>query len=58
MINLRVDDLDGMLAHLDALGATYKRLPDEPNGRFAHVLGPEGVGFELWEPAVPDPYDP
>ena len=25
-------------------------MPDEPNGRFAHVLDPEGTKIELWQP--------
>lgn len=62
MINFRVDDLDGMLAMLRERGVTVVKVFDpEPNGRFAHVMGPEGVKFELWEPIAPpaaDPYDP
>lgn len=59
MINLRVDDLDGMLAQLQARGhEVVKRFEPEPNGRFAHVMGPDGLKIELWEPVDPDPYDP
>ena len=50
MINLAVDDLDGILARLKAHGVETKVLPDEPNGRFAHVVDPEGTKIELWEP--------
>jgi catechol 2,3-dioxygenase-like lactoylglutathione lyase family enzyme len=58
MVNLRVDDLDGMLAQLAERGITpLKIFPPEPNGRFAHVMGPDGIKLELWEPAKPDPYD-
>lgn len=59
MLNLRVDDLDGMLAELDKQGIKPVRVfPPEPNGRFAHVPGPDGITLELWQPADPDPYDP
>lgn len=59
MLNLRVDDLDGVLADLAAKGIQPVRtFPDEPNGRFAHVPGPDGITLELWQPADPDPYDP
>jgi predicted enzyme related to lactoylglutathione lyase len=51
MFNLMVDDLDGILARcaehdvqpLDAI-------LDEANGRFAHIMDPEGRKIELWEP--------
>ncbi len=59
MFNLRVDDLDGMLAELAKKGITPVRsFPSEPNGKFAHVPGPDGITIELWQPADPDPYDP
>ena len=56
MFNLMVDDLDGMLARC----AEHKVEPigplvDEFNGRFAHIIDPEGTKIELWEPkAVAD----
>jgi hypothetical protein len=37
--------------------AVLKVFDLEPNGRFAHVMGPEGVKIELWEPVEDDPYD-
>ncbi|MCC6523328.1 MAG: VOC family protein [Polyangiaceae bacterium] len=59
MLNLRVDDLDGMLELLRQRGATILKVLDpEPNGRFAHVVGPDGLTLELWEPKRDDPYDP
>ena len=59
MINFRVDDLDGMLERLRARKVEIVKVFDpEPNGRFAHVRGPDGLVFELWEPKVDDPYDP
>jgi catechol 2,3-dioxygenase-like lactoylglutathione lyase family enzyme len=51
MINFMVDDLDAVLARLQAEGVKdVKVLPDEVNGRFAHLLDPEGNKIELWEP--------
>ena len=50
MINLAVDDLDGILASCAAHGVDVKVLPDEPNGRFAHLLDPEGTKIEPWQP--------
>jgi predicted enzyme related to lactoylglutathione lyase len=51
MINLMVDDLDAMLARCAEHGVTpVKVFPDEPNGRFAHILDPEGRKIELWQP--------
>jgi len=59
MINFRVDDLDAMLAKLRARGVEIVKVFDpEPNGKFAHVLGPDGLVIELWEPIANDPYDP
>lgn len=56
MLNLRVDDLDGMLATLRARGVTVIRVLDpEPHGRFALVAGPDGITIELWEPKADDP---
>ena len=53
MINLMVDDLDAMLAQCRAHGVEPVRtFPDEPNGRFAHIIDPEGVKIELWQPML------
>ena len=39
MLNLRVDDLDGVLAMLREKGVTVAKVfPPEPNGKFAHVI--------------------
>ena len=51
MFNLMVDNLDGVLARC----AEYDVQPvgellDEANGRFAHIIDPEGRKIELWEP--------
>ena len=50
MINLAVDDLDGILARCAAHGVEANALPDAPNGRFAHIVDPEGTKIELWQP--------
>ena len=55
MINLAVDDLDGILASCAKHGVEAKVLPDQPMGRFAHILDPEGTKIELWQPTpTPD----
>jgi predicted enzyme related to lactoylglutathione lyase len=51
MINYAVDDMDAFVARLQARGvAILKRTDDDPNGRFAWILDPEGNKIELWEP--------
>lgn len=51
MFNLMVDDLDAMLARCAEHGVEpVKNFPPEPNGRFAHIMDPEGRKIELWEP--------
>ena len=51
MFNLMVDNLDGVLARCKAEGVEpVKLVPDEANGRFAHIMDPEGRKIELWEP--------
>ena len=55
LLNLRVDDLDGMLSRLRAAGiaAETRAEWDSPEtGRFARIHDPEGNPIELWEPAV------
>lgn len=50
MINLVVDDLEGVLASCAKHSVEAKVMPDEPNGRFAHISDPEGTRIELWQP--------
>jgi predicted enzyme related to lactoylglutathione lyase len=53
MLNLRVDDLDGLLVSLRAAGIAVTTNPDwdAPGvGRFARLHDPEGNAIELWEP--------
>jgi catechol 2,3-dioxygenase-like lactoylglutathione lyase family enzyme len=49
MINLRVDDCDGMVANLRAKGVTILDTANEGYGKFAWLLDPDGVKIELWE---------
>jgi len=51
MINFMVDDLDTILARCKEHGVEpIKTFDDESNGRFAHIMGPEDLKIELWEP--------
>ena len=53
MINLRVSDLDGLLADLRAAGIeiiTKAEWNHPETGRFARIHDPEGNAIELWEP--------
>jgi predicted enzyme related to lactoylglutathione lyase len=53
MINLRVDDLDALMAQLAAAGIAIETRAewDTPEtGRFARIADPEGNQIELWEP--------
>lgn len=54
MLNLRVSDMDGLIASLKAAGvevittAEWDATPEI--GKFARVHDPEGNAIELWEP--------
>jgi predicted enzyme related to lactoylglutathione lyase len=53
MLNLRVGDLDGLMASLTAAGIdviTNSEWNDPSIGRFARIHDPEGNAIELWEP--------
>ncbi len=55
MLNLRVSELDQLLADLRAAGIAIITKPewDTPQtGRFARIHDPEGNAIELWEPPV------
>ena len=55
MLNLRVRDLDAMVAQLRAAGVEVKVDPEQyPNGRFARTQDPEGNPIELWQPGGTD----
>ena len=52
MVNLRVTDLDGLLAKLRDAGIDIAREETmEGVGRFARIHDPEDNPIELWEPA-------
>ena len=55
MLNLRVEDLDSLLAELRDAGIEITTDPDWDSeiGRFARIHDPEGNPIELWEPAQP-----
>ena len=55
MINYAVDDMDALLKRLRAKDvAILKQDDNDPNGRFAWILDPEGNKVELWEPKAAD----
>ena len=49
MINLRVDDLDAMIADLGAKGIEILGRQDEDYGNFAWILDCDGIKVELWQ---------
>ena len=49
MINLRVDDLDGMIANLEGKGILILGRQDEDYGKFAWIMDPDGVKIELFQ---------
>ena len=55
MINLRVDDLEAMLAELKARGVEILGTQDEDYGKFAWILDCDGIKVELWEQLGPSP---
>jgi uncharacterized glyoxalase superfamily protein PhnB len=61
MLNLRVRDLDAMVAQLCAAGIEVSPDPQTyPYGRFAATADPEGNPIQLWEPtraALQEPPD-
>lgn len=52
MINLRVEDLEGLVNTLKADGITVENHDDVSYGKFAWVYDPEGNKIELWEPLL------
>jgi predicted enzyme related to lactoylglutathione lyase len=55
MVNLRVTDLDGLLASLRAAGIEVETREEWDSmgiGRFARIHDPEANPVELWEPAA------
>lgn len=55
MINLQVDDLDGLLDRLIAEGVTVDPKRESYDfGKFGWVTDPEGNRVELWQPLATD----
>jgi catechol 2,3-dioxygenase-like lactoylglutathione lyase family enzyme len=55
MINLRVDDIDGVVEELKGKGIEILGRQDEDYGRFAWILDCDGVKIELWQQLGPSP---
>jgi predicted enzyme related to lactoylglutathione lyase len=55
MINLRVDDLDGLIAELEGKGISIVGRQDEDYGRFAWIVDCDGIKIELWQQVGPAP---
>lgn len=55
MLNFRVDDLDGFQKELEEKGVEILGRADEPYGKFAWILDPDGIKIELWEQIGPAP---
>jgi glyoxylase I family protein len=54
MINVRVDDLGGMVEKLRATGVAVEPHPEPyPNGRFAELEDAEGNRIQLWSRTPP-----
>ena len=52
MVNFRVDDLETLLAQLEAAGTRIDpHREDYAYGRFAWIWDPEGNRVELWQPS-------
>ena len=50
MVNLIVDDLEGVLARAAQAGVAPISSEDSEFGRFAALVDPAGVKIELWQP--------
>lgn len=54
MINLMVDDLDGVMARVAGEGAEeVKPRESHDYGHFAWIMDPDGRKLELWQPIEP-----
>lgn len=52
MLNFAVDDLDAMVARLEAKGVKILKRTSDATGKFAWILDPDGTKIELWQPPV------
>ncbi|MHC4937673.1 MAG: VOC family protein [Planctomycetota bacterium] len=51
MVNYRVADLEALIAALREEGVEIaKEIQAFDYGKFAHIVGPDGIRIELWEP--------
>ena len=51
MANMRVDDLDALLAQLQAAGvAVVEARQDDEYGKFGWIIDCDGLRVELWQP--------
>jgi catechol 2,3-dioxygenase-like lactoylglutathione lyase family enzyme len=51
MLNFAVDDMDAFIVRLRSKGVNIRKRDDQdPSGRFAWILDPDGTKIELWEP--------
>ncbi len=56
MMNLMIDDMDGILAKLEAEGVPLVGEPmTESYGRFAWIMDPDNRKIELWQPIETGP---
>jgi len=53
MVNLRVRDLDGLIAEMEAKGVAIIKRQDEVYGKFAGIRDSDGNRIELYEPIPP-----
>jgi predicted enzyme related to lactoylglutathione lyase len=53
MINLIVEDLEWLLGELKNEGIEpVKPMEASEYGKFAHIMDPDGIKIELWEPVA------
>jgi predicted enzyme related to lactoylglutathione lyase len=50
MLDFAVDDLDAMVARLEAKGVKILKRTSDETGKFAWILDPDGTKIELWQP--------
>ena len=54
MFNLMVDDLEAMVAQVEAAGVEQLQpMETHDYGKFAWIMDPDGRKIELWEPVEP-----
>jgi predicted enzyme related to lactoylglutathione lyase len=53
MIDFAVDDLDAYVKRLQDKGVAILKRQNDPTGKFAWILDPDGTKIELWQPKAP-----